>query len=650
VVIFLSLPLITGDSHAASVSLTSVSPSVSSWAKTYGGLGGSGAQSVDRTSDGGYIVAGYTNATSWVAPGSSQGGYDSDGWLLKLDASGNVQWQKSYRTPGIDALYKVKQTSDGGFVAVGLTRLANWGDVNAWVLRVDSQGNVVWDNSYGGSQTEQANDVIQTVDGGFLVVGFAYSFGGLPAWVLRLDSGGGILWQKAYNSTLGDSDASSVVATSDGGFVIAGEYRSDITSSQTYSELWLFKINGDGALDWQKAYAGAGKGDIGYSLYQTSDQGFVVAGFTTSYGAAWAAVWVLKLDSQGDVVWQKAYGGGGMAMFHEAYSVVQLSDGSFVVAGFSFDQFSPGQTGTGLVLRLDSSGSVIWSRTYGPGQVWQTVASSDGGILLVGSTSQMVMVVKLDSSSVVGPGCALEGSFNSTTVDSTMVPVSTGDTSFTTTAKVFPVDAVAIDTSATVSVPCSYLLMTLAASPSASIVRALNSAVLRIHASSENSAVAEANVTVGSSGPGNFSRTAGLTDAGGNFTFLYGSPQVSAATTVIVNVTVFKQGYVTAQKLVMLTVNPALPAVSVPPPLILWPYLATLVVVLAALVPAAYFITSRKRPRTKIEPGRSQPHAHTGELAARKDRGAERIEVLFPNISLSLTFFSVTIFFLLTKT
>ena len=587
-----------GYSHAASFFSASVSPTVSSWVKTYEGLGGSEAHSVDRTVDGGYIVAGSTNETSWAVPAPSMPGYDSDGWLLKLDASGNVQWQKSYRTPGIDALYKVKQTSDGGFIAVGLTRLPNWGDVNAWVLRVDSLGNVVWDNSYGGDQTEQANDVVQTSDGGFLVVGFAYSFGGLPAWVLRLNSGGGIVWQKAYNSTMGDSDATSVVATSDGGFVIAGEYRSDITSSQTYSELWLFKIDGNGRLLWQKAYGGAGKGDIGYSVYQTSDQGFVVAGFTTSYGAAWADVWVLRLDSQGSIVWQRAYGGGGMAIFNEAYSVAQLPDGGFVVAGYSFNQFSLSGTGTAPVLRLDSSGNVLWSRAYGSGQVWQVLASADGGVLLVGSTSQEAMVLKLDPSSAIGPGCPVENSFNSTSVDSTAVPVSTGDTSFTTTAKVYAVNAVVADTSATISVPCSYWLMTIVGGMNTSSVRSLDKVALHLHVSSENQALAGANVTLGANGTGNFSRTTGLTDGNGNFTVDYGAPSVSTATSIRINVTVYKQGYATSQKLVELTVNPALGTLSVPPPLILWPYLSIIVISVAAVVPVAYFLASRRRPES----------------------------------------------------
>src|SRR3989442_10313638 len=323
VIIVLALSVTISDSRAIPVFSPSQGPTVSSWVKTYNWIGNSEAHSVDKTADGGYIVAGSTNETTWAIQGSPPSvGSDSDGWLLKLDSSGRVQWQRSYRTPGIDALYKVKQTSDGGYIAVGLTRLPNWGDVNAWVLRVDSEGNVLWDNSYGGSQTDQANDVVQTNDGGFLVVGFTYSFGGFPAWALRLNSGGGIVWQKGYNSTSSEGSANSVVATPDGGFVIAGYYRSPITSA-TFPEVWLAKIDSNGGLVWQKTYSG-GKSDLGYSVYQTSDGGLVVAGYTSSYGDAFSAIWVLRLDPQGGIIWQKAYGRGGMKTFDEDYSVAPL--------------------------------------------------------------------------------------------------------------------------------------------------------------------------------------------------------------------------------------------------------------------------------------------------------------------------------------
>jgi hypothetical protein len=328
------------------------------------------------------------------------------------------------------------------------------------VLRVDSRGNVVWDYAYGGNQTEQANDVVQTSDGGFLVVGFTYSFGGFPAWVLRLSAGGAILWQTSYSPPTGEGDADSVVATSDGGFVLAGYYRSPVTP-ESFTELWLFKINANGAILWQKAYGG-GRGDLGYSIYQTSDQGLAIAGYTDSFGASSSAIWVLRLDSQGNVLWQRAYGGGGVTVSNEAYSVVQVSDGGFVVAGFSMTQVGLRGNQTAPVLRLDSGGNVLWSRTYGSGEIWQALASPDGGVLLVGTTGIAAMVLKLDPNSSSGFGCSLEHSFNSTTVNSTVAPVSTDDSGSTTKATVSAVTSVVTDTSASVSAPCFHLLATIA--------------------------------------------------------------------------------------------------------------------------------------------------------------------------------------------
>ena len=565
-IIVLAVSATIPDSRAIPASPPSHSPTTSAWVKTYGWVGNSEAHSVDKTSDGGYIVAGSTNETTWALPPPYGVGSDSDGWLLKLDSSGNVQWQKSYRTPGIDALYKVKQTSDGGYIAVGLTHLSLHGDANAWVLRVDSQGNVLWDNSYGGSQTDQANDVVQTSDGGFLVVGYTLSFGGSPAWALRLNQAGGIVWQKGYNTTSSEGSANSVLATSDGGFVIAGYYRSPITST-TFPELWLAKIDGDGTMVWQKAYSG-GKSDLAYSVSQTSDGGLVLAGFTSSYGDAFSATWVLRLDSQGGIIWQKAYGGGGTTTFDEAYSVVQLSDGDFVVGGFSsFLPSAPGYLPSAApVLRLDSVGNVVWSRAYGTGQFWQALPSPDGGVLLVGGGGPInigstgigsaAVVVKLDIGTLIGPGCSLEGPFNATTVDSTAVPAATLLSSFNTLALVYPVNAIVKDTAATISVPCSQFLMTLFAAADPSILHALDNVLIRVDAYSDNAPVTGATVTLDQRVPGNYSQATGLTDATGHFITIYGAPNVSSTTTVTINMTISKQGYWTSQKLIQLTVNP----------------------------------------------------------------------------------------------
>lgn len=602
-IIALALSATIQDSRAIPASPASQGPTTSAWVKTYGWVGNSEAHSADKTSDGGYIVAGSTNETTWAIQGSPPSiGSDSDGWILKLDSSGSVQWQRSYRTTGIDALFKVKQISDGGYIAVGLTRLPNWGDVNAWVLRVDSQGNVLWDNSYGGSQTEQANDVVQTSDGGFLVVGFTYSFGGFPAWALRLNQAGGIVWQKGYNTTIGEADVSSVVATSDGGFVIAGSYRFDHNSGTSFVEAWLAKIDENGNLVWQRSYAGEGKGDQAYSVSQTSDGGLVLAGFTTSYGDSYAAIWVLRLDAQGGIIWQKAYGGGGLNFFDQAYSVAQLSDGSFIVGGSS---------SKAVVLKLDSQGNVVWSRGYAAAQFWQTLPSPDGGVLLEGGglvefgsgNGGMALVVKLDPDNLIGPGCDLEGPFNATTVDSTAVPAATLLSSFNTLALFYPVNAIVKDTATTISTLCSQFEMTATLSADALTLHALDKVAIHVHASSDNTPLTGANVTLDRNVPGNFSKTTGLTDSTGNLTVFYGAPNVSTATTITINVTISKQGYWTSQKLIQLTMNPLQrvspnTASSIP-----WRYLIVGSIVLGSVLGlTAIFLARGRRAKTTETP------------------------------------------------
>jgi hypothetical protein len=370
----------------------------------------------------------------------------------------------------------------------------------------------------------------------------------------------------------------------------------------------LAKIDSDGGLVWQKTYSG-GKSDLGYSVYQTSDGGLVVAGYTTSYGDAYSAIWVLRLDSQGSIIWQKAYGGGGMNTFDEAYSVAQLPDGGFVVGGFGSGLAS----GPGLppsvapVLRLDSAGNVVWSRGYGHGQFWQALASLDGGVLLVGSSgiaigsNGMAMVVKLDTNTLIGPGCNLESLFNDTTVDSTAVPVEAPLTSFNTQAQAYPVSAVVKDTSATVSVPCSRFEMTVAVSAGALTVQALAKVAIHVHASSDNTPVTGANVTLDRNVPGNFSETTGLTDSTGYFTVLYGAPNVSKATTIPINVTISKQGYWTSQKLIQLTLNPLQRGPPNPTSPMMWLYFIVGGIILGSILglTAVYVVRGRKAKATK---------------------------------------------------
>ncbi len=273
------------------------------------------ASSIQETSDGGFTVAGSTR---------SFGAGGSDVWVLRLDQDGNVVWENAYGGTGDDFAYSVQQVSDGGFIVAGGTRSFGAGNFDDWVLRLDNDGSVVWENAYGGAGDDWANSVQQTFDSdgnpsGFIVAGSTFSFGagGRDAWVLRLDDDGNVIWENSYGGSRDDT-AHQIQQTSDGGFIVAGE-----TSSFGPLSAWVFKLDGDGGVVWDHVYGGA---DSGSSVQQTSDGGFVVS------GSAGGSAWVGRLDAEGNPVWQDTFGAT-----RRAFSVQQTFDGGFVVGGQSLD-------------------------------------------------------------------------------------------------------------------------------------------------------------------------------------------------------------------------------------------------------------------------------------------------------------------------
>jgi hypothetical protein len=259
------------------------------WQKTYGGTSWDGAFAIAPTSDGGYVVAGAT----W-----SFGAGSADVWVLKLDGWGNVQWQKTYGGTDWDRVVAIAPTPDGGYVVAGRTWSFGAGYFDLWVLKLDGSGNVQWQKTYGGTDGDKALAIVPTSDGGYVVAGETESFGaGLSdAWVLKLDGSGNVQWQKTYGGTQGDR-AFAIVPTSDGGYIVAGETES---FGAGLSDAWVLKLDGSGNVQWQKTYGGTGD-DATWAIAPTSDGGYVVAGWTESFSAGSSDVWVLKLEADGTV-------------------------------------------------------------------------------------------------------------------------------------------------------------------------------------------------------------------------------------------------------------------------------------------------------------------------------------------------------------
>ncbi|MFC1955407.1 hypothetical protein ACFLWZ_02565 [Chloroflexota bacterium] len=342
------------------------------WAMNFGGSSDDCAYSIQQTADGGYIVAGLTE---------SFGAGDEDFWVVKLTSNGQISWQKAYGGSLKDRAYSVQQTTDGGYIVAGSTDSFGAGSKDYWVVKITSNGSVEWQKTYGGVDPERARCIQQTTDGGYIVAGYTNSFGAGSSdiWILKLASNGNVQWQKTYGGSSSESTW-SVQQTSDGGYIVAGWTES---SGAGNSDYWVLKLSSEGNVQWQKSYGGVDDDDP-YSVRQTADGGYIVVGVTESFGAGAEDFWVLKLASNGTVTWQKTYGG---ISDDASYSVHQTSDGGFVVLGMT-ESFGTGN-GDFWLLKLTSNGNAEFQKTYG-GINWDEPYSigqiSDGGYILAGST------------------------------------------------------------------------------------------------------------------------------------------------------------------------------------------------------------------------------------------------------------------------
>ncbi|HPU47245.1 MAG TPA: hypothetical protein PLQ91_06455 [Bacteroidales bacterium] len=379
------------------------------WQKCLGGTSWDYAKSIQQTSGGGFIVAGYTSSNDGDVSGNHGGG---DYWVVKLDSSGTIQWQKCLGGTDNDEAKSIQQTSDGGYIVAGET-WSNDGDVSGnhgyydyWVVKLNSSGDILWQKCLGGTNVDQAFSIQQTSDGGFIVAGGTFSNDGdvsgnhgiVDSWIVKLNSSGDIIWQKCFGGT-DDDVAFSIQQTSDGGFIVAGGTFSndgDVSGNHGIVDSWIVKLNSSGDIIWQKCFGGTDD-DVATSIQQTSDGGFIVAGYTSSNDGDVSGnhgggdYWVVKLDSSGTIQWQKCLGGTDN---DEAKSIQQTSDGGYIVAGetWSNDGDVSGNHGNSdyWVVKLNSSGDIEWQKCLGGTvkDIAKTIQqTSDGGFIVAGYTN-----------------------------------------------------------------------------------------------------------------------------------------------------------------------------------------------------------------------------------------------------------------------
>ncbi len=376
------------------------------WQKSLGGSNYDEAYFLQQCTDGGYVLAGRTRSINGDVAGNQ--GQD-DFWVVRLDTAGQMLWQKPLGGSVNDGAVAIRQTTDGGYVVAGWTFSnsgqvsGNHGNADAWVVKLDFSGVIEWQKSFGGSMEDAAYSVEQTSDGGYIIAGYALSangtvvgnHGGSDAWVIKLDASGTLQWQKPFGGSL-DDKAYSVQQTSDGGFIFAGYTNSnngDVDGNHGDFDYWVVKMDASGNFEWQKTLGGLNE-EYAYSIQQTTDGGYIVGGWSISNDGDVSGnhgngdYWVVKLDSSSNILWQRALGG---SMVDKAYTVRETADAGFVVAGSSnsTDGDDTGNHGSDdyWMAKLDAAGATVWEKSMGGTNsdiAWPMQPTSDGGYVVAG--------------------------------------------------------------------------------------------------------------------------------------------------------------------------------------------------------------------------------------------------------------------------
>jgi len=298
------------------------SSSSTTWDKLYGGALDDEAAAIVQTGDGGYAIAGTTY---------SFGAGSADFWLVKVDSSGNMQWNQTYGGPEADCAYSIVQTGDGGYAITGQTYSFGAGNSDFWLVKLDSSGSLQWNRTYGGSGSDYANSVVQTSDGGYALAGTTSSFsddGQADFWLVKTDSNGNVEWNKTYTKQKTDS-AKSVIQTSDGGYTLAGRTTRAIVDTP---DVWVINVDSGGNMEWDVTWAPT-EPAITNSMIQTSDGDYAVTGWTSSlkgFPGLSSYMFLVTIDADGNMKRIKTYEGLGD---NNAFFVVQIEDGGYAMAG-----------------------------------------------------------------------------------------------------------------------------------------------------------------------------------------------------------------------------------------------------------------------------------------------------------------------------
>ena len=383
-------------------------PTSKGWLKTFGGTGADNGYSVQQTIDGGYILVGETysfgagSADIWViktdgngnklwdktlggmnqdynpnikqtndngfiitAKTYSFGAGENDIWVVKLDENGTEQWNKTYGKQFVDYNGECQQTTDGGYIIVGTTSRNEPLNFDLWLIKIDSEGNEQWNRTFqtAPQSFEFGLSVQQTNDSGYIIAGSYISYGtntSYDIWLIKTDAQGNEQWNRIYRENSSWKATRSIEPTSDGGYIVLAN-RGYYESKQV--DFFMMKINQYGDEQWNKTYGGL-QDDYGLESYQTSDRGYITIGYTMSYGAGEADVWMIKTDTYGNEQWNRTYGG----KYNDAgHSIDLTSDGGYIITGIKGSYVKDNPTCDIWLIKTGSQGK---SQTISSGNLW----------------------------------------------------------------------------------------------------------------------------------------------------------------------------------------------------------------------------------------------------------------------------------------
>ncbi|MCF7566996.1 hypothetical protein L3X37_01280 [Sabulilitoribacter arenilitoris] len=392
--------------------------------KTFGGSKNESAKAVIKTQDGGYTVFGYTQSTDGDITDKIEEGFDY--WLLKFDAESSLQWQKTFGGSGDDRGSDIVQTADGGFAVFGFSQ-SNDGDIteNAgasdfWILKLDASGNISWQKSFGFSGADDGISLIETSDNGYLITGvldvtasgglgnsktFATKHAGGDYWAIKLNATGNKQWSKFYGGTFTDTPY-DVIQTSDNGYILVGASDSndvDISNNKGSYDFWVIKISETGTLQWEKSFGGS-EIDEASGITNTNDGNYIIVGDTRSNdlnvsknnGAA--DLWVIKISPLGELIWEKTFGGNS---FDVARSITKTQDNGYLISGSSRSNNGDLSNNNGQndawVLKIDADANLKWQKTIGGTDIdfaFDVIELNDKSIIGVGETNSSDFDVK----------------------------------------------------------------------------------------------------------------------------------------------------------------------------------------------------------------------------------------------------------------